>query len=119
MVSVSSTMSDHGDTANDDGSDSGSDDEELFAHINMEALKQRGKGMYTCPKGEKCDKGGVDKAGNIVHFDRNSSFAYVLSPCSLRPLAKIGACMPARQQCRNMVVRDLSANRLPPKQATL
>ena len=61
-----------------DGSDDDSeDDEELFANINMSALSQRGKGTYYCPKGLRCDKGGVDKDGALVLFDRNSSFAYV------------------------------------------
>ncbi|KAH6605800.1 hypothetical protein Trco_004953 [Trichoderma cornu-damae] len=50
-------------------------DENQFAGINMKALKQRGKGKYYCPRGYHCDKGGVDKHGNLVLFDRNSSFA--------------------------------------------
>ncbi|ETR98356.1 hypothetical protein M419DRAFT_103498 [Trichoderma reesei RUT C-30] len=50
-------------------------DENQFAGINMKALKQRGKGKYYCPRGHHCDKGGVDKQGNLVLFDRNSSFA--------------------------------------------
>jgi hypothetical protein len=53
------------------------DDESLFAGINLKALKQRGKGKYFCPRGHHCDKGGVDKHGNLILFDRNSSFAYV------------------------------------------
>ncbi|KAK1251804.1 hypothetical protein MKX07_007283 [Trichoderma sp. CBMAI-0711] len=53
-------------------------DENQFAGINMKALKQRGKGKYYCPRGHHCDKGGVDKQGNLVLFDRNSSFAYVV-----------------------------------------
>lgn len=62
--------------------DSDDDDEEQFARIDMEALRQRGKGAYYCPKGHRCDKGGVDKDGNLVLFDRNSSFAYVVdTPC--------------------------------------
>lgn len=61
------------------GSDDSSDDDEQFTSIDMEALRQRGKGIYLCPKGLKCDKGGVDKDGNLVVFDRNSSFAYVTS----------------------------------------
>ncbi|PHH84205.1 hypothetical protein CDD83_2323 [Cordyceps sp. RAO-2017] len=50
-------------------------DDELFLEIDMEALRQRGKGSYSCPKGFHCKKGGVDKEGNLVIFDRNSSFA--------------------------------------------
>ena len=70
-------------------SDDSSDDEEQFQSIDMDALRQRGKGSYYCPKGKKCDKGGVDKDGNLVVFDRNSSFAYV--PCSTQPtVAPIG-----------------------------
>lgn len=73
------------DLDNEDDSDSESDgDEELFASINIEALNQRGKGAYTCPKGKRCDKGGVDKYGNVVVFDRNSSFAYSPSPFSAK-----------------------------------
>ncbi|KAF4967023.1 hypothetical protein FZEAL_10580 [Fusarium zealandicum] len=56
--------------------DSEEDEDEQFAEIDMEALKQRGKGSYNCPLGLRCDKGGVDKDGNLVLFDRNSSFAY-------------------------------------------
>ncbi|KAH7157717.1 hypothetical protein B0J13DRAFT_177461 [Dactylonectria estremocensis] len=57
-------------------SDSSEEDEdEQFARIDMDALKQRGKGSYYCPLAHRCDKGGVDKDGNLVLFDRNSSFA--------------------------------------------
>ncbi|KAM0439932.1 hypothetical protein ACHAPT_001030 [Fusarium lateritium] len=55
--------------------DSEEDEDEQFAKIDMEALKQRGKGSYYCPLGFRCDKGGVDKDGKLVLFDRNSSFA--------------------------------------------
>lgn len=57
------------------GSDDSDDEDEQFARIDMEALKQRGKGSYYCPLAHRCDKGGVDKDGNLVLFDRNSSFA--------------------------------------------
>lgn len=70
-------MSHHPDVNGDmSGSESSSDDnDEQFQAIDMDALRQRGKGVYFCPKGLKCDKGGVDKDGNLVVFDRNSSFA--------------------------------------------
>ncbi|KAM0741771.1 hypothetical protein ACQRIT_004628 [Beauveria bassiana] len=68
-------MAEQMDLGNDSDSDSDSGDEELFAAIDMESLKQRGKGSHTCPKGTKCDKGGVDKDGKVIVFDRNSSFA--------------------------------------------
>lgn len=68
------------------GSDESSDDDEQFQSIDMEALRQRGKGVYFCPKGAKCDKGGVDKDGNLVIFDRNSSFACVPIPPEPVPL---------------------------------
>ncbi|KAF4441677.1 hypothetical protein F53441_11937 [Fusarium austroafricanum] len=55
--------------------DSGDDEDEQFSKIDMDALKQRGKGSYYCPLGHRCDKGGVDKEGKLVLFDRNSSFA--------------------------------------------
>jgi hypothetical protein len=55
--------------------DSGGDEDEQFSKIDMDALKQRGKGSYHCPLGLRCDKGGVDKEGKLVIFDRNSSFA--------------------------------------------
>lgn len=76
----------HFDSLPNAGDDSGSDDsdddddDEQFQRIDMEALRQRGKGSYYCPKGLRCDKGGVDKDGNLVLFDRNSSFAYVGPP---------------------------------------
>jgi hypothetical protein len=66
----------------DDYSDDG-----LFAGINLKALKQRGKGKYYCPRGHRCDKGGVDKNGNLILFDRNSSFAYVTSSLTICPLS--------------------------------
>ncbi|KAF7532669.1 hypothetical protein G7Z17_g13609 [Cylindrodendrum hubeiense] len=69
--------------------DSEEDEDEQFARIDMEALKQRGKGSYYCPLGHRCDKGGVDKDGNLVLFDRNSSFAYachLAHPAYLDPL---------------------------------
>lgn len=68
-------------SGSDDSSDD--DDDEQFQKIDMEALRQRGKGVYICPKSLKCDKGGVDKDGNIVVFDRNSSFAYVQNEISI------------------------------------
>ncbi|KAJ6781788.1 hypothetical protein PWT90_10766 [Aphanocladium album] len=69
-------MAEKMDLGNEEDSDSESDgDEELFASIDMDALKQRGKGSYVCPKGKRCDKGGVDKDGTVIVFDRNSSFA--------------------------------------------
>ena len=56
-------------------SDASDDDEEqLFAQIDMAALSNRGKGNHICPKGTKCNKGGVDESGNLVSFERNSSF---------------------------------------------
>lgn len=57
-----------GSEASDDG------DEELFQSIDMAALGNRGKGSYYCPKGIACTKGGVDKFGNLIAFERNSSF---------------------------------------------
>ena len=63
-------------TANASESDDTDDtDYEQFRTIDMNALHQRGKGAYTCPKGKACTKGGVNAAtGSLVIFDRNSSF---------------------------------------------
>ncbi|KAK2596681.1 hypothetical protein QQS21_006256 [Conoideocrella luteorostrata] len=61
-------------------SDDSSSDDEQFQAIDMDALRQRGKGNYYCPKGDKCDKGGVDRDGKLVVFDRNSSFVCVSTP---------------------------------------
>lgn len=58
----------------DSGSDVSDGDDELFAKLDMEALKSRGKGNHVCPKGNLCTKGGVDKDGSMIVFDRNSSF---------------------------------------------
>ncbi|KAK7415782.1 hypothetical protein QQZ08_012247 [Neonectria magnoliae] len=55
--------------------DDSEDEDELFDRIDMDALKQRGKGSYYCPLGHRCDKGGVNREGDLVLFDRNSSFA--------------------------------------------
>lgn len=61
--------------ANASASDDSDDEDELFARIDMEALGIRGKGSHYCPLGYRCGKGGVDKDGSLVLFDRNSSFA--------------------------------------------
>jgi hypothetical protein len=58
----------------DSGSDVSDDEDDPFAHIDMEALKSRGKGSHTCPKGKNCTKGGIDKNGELIVFDRNSAF---------------------------------------------
>jgi hypothetical protein len=72
----SDQMEDVSPKSNGSGSDDSDDedDDEQFQQIDMNALRQRGKGAYYCPKGRQCDKGGVDKEGNLVRFDRNSSF---------------------------------------------
>lgn len=57
-----------------DESDSGISSGDTFENLNMAALKQRGKGNYSCPKGKWCTRGGVDKEGNVIIFDRNSAF---------------------------------------------
>lgn len=44
--------------------------EKLFQVV----MENRGTGVYHCPKLERYDKGGVDKGGNLVLFERNSSF---------------------------------------------
>jgi hypothetical protein len=73
-----------------DDSDS-DDDDEQFQQIDMNALRQRGRGSYYCPKGIRCEKGGVDDDGNLKRFDRNSSFiqharrSYPFSPPSPPP----------------------------------
>uniref|UniRef100_A0A0B7JSS4 Uncharacterized protein n=1 Tax=Bionectria ochroleuca TaxID=29856 RepID=A0A0B7JSS4_BIOOC len=67
----------------DDGSgsdDSDNEDDERFSQEKMDALKTRGKGNHQCPKGHLCTKGGVDKDGNLVQFDRNSAFAHTDAP---------------------------------------
>ncbi|RBR22602.1 uncharacterized protein FIESC28_04397 [Fusarium coffeatum] len=71
--------------------DSGEDEDEQFSKIDMDALKQRGKGSYYCPLGLRCDKGGVDKDGKLVLFDRNSSFATATSTENLGGAMCLGA----------------------------
>lgn len=68
--------------ANASASDDSDDEDDLFGRIDMEALGIRGKGSHYCPLGHRCSKGGVDKDGTLVLFDRNSSFAYA---CNLIP----------------------------------
>lgn len=63
--------SDSSEEENDGGDE---EEEDVFAKIDMEALKSRGKGNHTCPKGKKCTKGGIDKDGELIVFDRNSAF---------------------------------------------
>lgn len=63
--------------SNDQGSGSEASDDsddDLFQGIDMDALSNRGKGSYICPAGPACTKGGVDKDGNLISFERNSSF---------------------------------------------
>ncbi|KAG5982957.1 hypothetical protein E4U55_001057 [Claviceps digitariae] len=80
------------------GSDcSSSDDDEQFQSIDMAALRQRGKGVYFCPKGVKCDKGGVDKDGNLVVFDRNSSFAIATNTANPGAATYLAARTPRRK----------------------
>ncbi len=88
LSTLAGGMTEQMDLSNEDDSESDTGDEDLFAGINMDALKQRGKGSHICPKGPRCDKGGVDKDGNVIVFDRNSSFAYVPNPLA-SPRAKL------------------------------
>jgi hypothetical protein len=44
----------------------------------MNSLAVRGKGQYTCPEGPNCTKGGLQANGEIVVFERNSAFRYVI-----------------------------------------
>lgn len=96
-ASASAALENMIEEVDEEDSDEYSDDG-LFAGINLKALKQRGKGKYYCPRGHRCDKGGVDKNGNLILFDRNSSFAYVASlticplSCSFIPIFNPGRC---------------------------
>ncbi|KEY71595.1 hypothetical protein S7711_06056 [Stachybotrys chartarum IBT 7711] len=54
--------------------DDSEDDDEQFQAIDLEALRHRGIGKYNCPKGRRCDKGGVDQNGDPIDFKRNSAF---------------------------------------------
>lgn len=72
---VKQIKQDHASPEEDDsGSDVSEDDEEIFAKLDMDSLKSRGKGNHVCPKGQRCTKGGIDKDGHLIIFDRNSSF---------------------------------------------
>ncbi|ROT36573.1 hypothetical protein SODALDRAFT_222249 [Sodiomyces alkalinus F11] len=42
--------------------------------IDLAQLRNRGKGVYRCSYGKSCTKGGVDRHGNIVIFERNCMF---------------------------------------------
>ena len=41
---------------------------------NNRSLTSRGKGKYTCPYGRSCTKGGVQRDGTPVIFERNSAY---------------------------------------------
>jgi len=41
-------------------------------------LRKRGKGSYFCPHGTGCQKGGVNDAGEVKEFQRNSEFRLVI-----------------------------------------
>ncbi|KAL2756037.1 hypothetical protein ACRALDRAFT_1081945 [Sodiomyces alcalophilus JCM 7366] len=45
--------------------------------IDLSQLRNRGKGIYRCSYGKSCTKGGVDRHGNIVIFERNCMFRSV------------------------------------------
>lgn len=61
--------------AEESSSGGDSDDEATFKKLNDDlTLRRRGKGSYTCPKGRRCKKGGVDSTGEPIQFDRNSAF---------------------------------------------
>jgi hypothetical protein len=42
-------------------------------------LKDRGKGSHTCTFGRNCDKGGANRDGSLVVFERNSDYRSHLS----------------------------------------
>ncbi|RDA91239.1 hypothetical protein CP533_0664 [Ophiocordyceps camponoti-saundersi (nom. inval.)] len=65
----------HAADVNHRSDDSDETDDDLFPDGDMDALRTRGKGNYSCPKAFNCTKGGVDKEGHLIIFDRNSSFA--------------------------------------------
>lgn len=50
-----------------------------FDEIDLAQLRNRGKGIYRCSYGKNCTKGGVDRNGNIVIFERNCMFRSVMS----------------------------------------
>ena len=56
------------------GSEAWDDSDDRRFQVVMGELTNRGTGVYHCPKLGRCDKGGVDKDGNLVPFERNSSF---------------------------------------------
>lgn len=43
----------------------------------LTSLAVRGKGSYVCPYEANCDKGGIRPSGEIVTFERNSTFRQV------------------------------------------
>lgn len=59
-------------------SESGADNDAL-ADPDMDALRNRGKGTYTCKYGMSCTKGGVDMHGQLVIFERNCMFRSVVA----------------------------------------
>ncbi|KAF4468785.1 hypothetical protein FALBO_4321 [Fusarium albosuccineum] len=71
--------------------DSEEDEDEQFSKIDMEALKQRGKGSYYCPLGHRCDKGGVDKEGNTATSIENHGGAMSLGAQTRRKNASLRA----------------------------
>lgn len=52
--------------SNEDGSPA---DDDLMAKLSY-----RGKGDWKCPHGRSCKIGGVDLDGNMILFERNSTF---------------------------------------------
>jgi hypothetical protein len=48
--------------------------EEMDMDVDMNSLKSRGKGTYKCRFGLACKKGGVDRNGDLVIFERNCMF---------------------------------------------
>lgn len=57
--------------------DAASETEDSFL-APLQNIRTRGKGVYTCPKGLNCDKGGVNDNGEMIVFKQNSAFRSVV-----------------------------------------
>lgn len=73
-------------------------------------LGTRGKGQWVCTQGTACTKGGVSPDGQLVVFERNSTFKSVIFLAALSFTANAGiverTCRSMRK-CSNVTSRDV------------
>ena len=72
-------------------------------------LGTRGKGQWVCTQGTACTKGGVSTDGQLVVFERNSTFKSViaLAALSYANARIVGRTCRSMRKCSNVTYRDV------------